>query len=76
MDQYPAERADTYFGAIFSDLIAAFIIIAMGATVFVASGGVGVQITTAQQAALALVPFVGRFAPLVFGVGLLGAAIE
>jgi Mn2+/Fe2+ NRAMP family transporter len=76
MDQYPAERADTYFGAIFSDLIAAFIIIAMGATVFVASGGVGVQITTAQQAARALVPFVGRFAPLVFGVGLLGAAIE
>jgi Mn2+/Fe2+ NRAMP family transporter len=75
MDKYPAERADTYIGAIFSDLIAAFIIIAMGATVFVASGGVGVQITTAQQAALALTPFVGWFAPVVFGVGLLGAAL-
>jgi len=75
MKHYAAERADTYFGAIFSDLISAFIIIAMGATVFVASGGVGVQITTAEQAALALTPFVGRFAPVVFGVGLVGAAL-
>jgi NRAMP (natural resistance-associated macrophage protein)-like metal ion transporter len=75
MKRYAAERADTYFGAIFSDLISAFIIIAMGATVFVASGGVGVQITTAEQAALALAPFVGRFAPIVFGVGLVGAAL-
>lgn len=75
MAHYGATRLDTYFGAIFSDLISAFIIIATGATVFVASAGRGVQITDARQAAMALIPFVGRFAPVLFGVGLLGAAL-
>jgi Mn2+/Fe2+ NRAMP family transporter len=75
MAHYKSARLDTYFGAIFSDLISAFIIIATGATVFVASGGAGVQITDARQAAEALAPFVGRFAPVLFGVGLLGAAL-
>jgi len=34
-----------------------------------------VQITDARQAAEALAPFVGRFAPVLFGVGLVGAAL-
>jgi Mn2+/Fe2+ NRAMP family transporter len=75
MAHYAAERADVYVGAVFSDVISAFIIIATGATVFVASGGVGVQITDARQAAEALAPFVGPFAPVLFAVGLLGAAL-
>jgi NRAMP (natural resistance-associated macrophage protein)-like metal ion transporter len=75
MADYARERADTYFGAIFSDLISSFIIIATGATVFVASQGAGVEISTARQAAEALTPFVGDFAPVLFGIGLLGAAL-
>ena len=75
MDHYGAERADAYTGAIFGDLISAFIIIATGATVFVASNGVGVQITSATQAALALVPFLHQYAIPVFGIGLIGASL-
>lgn len=75
MRHYGRERADTYFGAIFSDLISAFIIIATGATVFIASHGVGVQINDAKQAALALAPFLGRYAVVVFAIGLLGASL-
>ena len=75
MSDYPAERADAYFGAIFGDLISAFIIIATGATIFVASHGVGTPITSAKQAALALVPFLGKNAEFIFAVGLLGASL-
>jgi NRAMP (natural resistance-associated macrophage protein)-like metal ion transporter len=75
IEHYAGERAETYFGAIFSDLISAFIIIATGATVFVASHGVGVQINDVKTAALALVPFLGRYAEVLFAVGLVGAAL-
>ncbi len=75
MEHYRAERADVYLGSIFSDLISAFIIIATGATVFVASQGAGVQITDAKTAALALAPFVGQYATVLFAVGLLGASL-
>ena len=40
-----------------------------------ASGGKGTVITTADQAARALAPFLGSFAPYLFGVGLLGASL-
>ena len=43
LEDYPHERNETYLGAVFGDVISAFIIIATGATVFVASNGVGVQ---------------------------------
>jgi Mn2+/Fe2+ NRAMP family transporter len=75
MERYPAERADTYVGVIFSNLIAATIIIACGATIFVASGGKGVAIDTADQAARALAPLVGRYATVIFAIGLLGASL-
>lgn len=75
MEHYRAEKVDTYVGSIFADLIAAFIIIATGATVFVASGGAGVQLNSAEQAARALEPFLGNFAGIIFAVGLLGASL-
>jgi NRAMP (natural resistance-associated macrophage protein)-like metal ion transporter len=75
MDRYRGERADAYFGSIFSNVIAAFIIIACGATIFVASGGKGTVINTADQAARALAPLLGPYAPFLFGVGLLGASL-
>lgn len=74
MEQYGRERADTYVGAIFSDVIAAFIVIAAGATLYSATRG-GMPITDAKQAALALGPFLGQYAVLIFAVGLLGAGL-
>ncbi|MFI5272938.1 MAG: Nramp family divalent metal transporter [Ktedonobacterales bacterium] len=75
MAHFGAERIDVYVGAIFGDLISAFIIIATAATLFVHSHGQGVVITDAKQAALALTPFAGSFATVLFAVGLVGAAL-
>ncbi|WIG58157.1 MAG: Manganese transport protein MntH [Ktedonobacterales bacterium] len=75
MEHYRAERTETYIGSIFAALIVGSIVVATGATIFVASGGKGVPITDAEQAALALVPFLGRYAPLLFGIGLIGASL-
>ncbi len=75
METYPEERKDAYTGAIFGDTISAFIIIATGATVFVASHGVGVQLQTAQQAAQALQPLLGKYAETIFAIGLIGASV-
>lgn len=66
------ESREAVGGAIFADLVAAFIIIATGATLYV--GGVH-SIGSAADAAKALVPFAGRYAELLFGVGLLGASL-
>jgi Mn2+/Fe2+ NRAMP family transporter len=75
MEDYPAERLETYGGSIFAAVVVAAIVIATGATVFVASHGAGVQINDATQAAQALVPFLGKYAPILFMVGLLGASL-
>jgi Mn2+/Fe2+ NRAMP family transporter len=64
-------RIDAYAGAIFSNFIAASIIIATGATLYVQ--GVGVE--SAKDAAEALEPIVGSAAPYIFGAGLFGASI-
>jgi Mn2+/Fe2+ NRAMP family transporter len=69
-EQYPAERVDTVNGAILSDIVSIFIIIATAAAV----GGTGV-LSSAREAARALVPAVGSAAPTLFGVGLLGASL-
>jgi Mn2+/Fe2+ NRAMP family transporter len=75
MDHYKAERNETYLGSIFAAIVVASIVIATGATIFAASNGAGVQINDAKDAAVALEPFLGRFAPLLFGVGLIGASL-
>jgi Mn2+/Fe2+ NRAMP family transporter len=72
--EYGHERIDVYSAAVFSNLVAAFIILATAATLFVHSGGKGVPLSDAADAALALAPFLGRFATDVFAVGLLGAS--
>jgi NRAMP (natural resistance-associated macrophage protein)-like metal ion transporter len=71
MREYRYERVDVYSGSVFSNLIAGFIIIATGATLYVHHIGV----TLADDAARALVPFVGQYAKLVFGIGLFGASM-
>ncbi len=75
MAHYGPERAETYIGSIFAALVVASIVIATGATIYVASHGQGVPITDAEQAALALRPFLGAYAPLLFGIGLVGASL-
>ena len=65
------ERADVYTGALFTNVVAAFIIIACAATLFIN----GRTISEAQDAAVALAPLAGRFAEILFGFGLLNASM-
>src|SRR5437660_1568256 len=62
------EERQAVAGAIFADVIAAFIIIATGATLY--RHGIH-SIDSAAQAAKALEPFAGRYAEALFGIGLL-----
>jgi Mn2+/Fe2+ NRAMP family transporter len=67
-----AERAEVVTGSIFANLIAMFIIIATGATLFVHGQH---NVKSAADAAKALAPFAGRYAEVLFAVGLLGASL-
>jgi Mn2+/Fe2+ NRAMP family transporter len=75
MEHYKAERNETYLGSIFAAFVVGSIVIATGATIYQASGGQGVAITSAEQAAQALVPFLGKYAEALFAIGLLGASL-
>ncbi len=75
MNEYRYERLEVYIGAIFSNAIAFFIIVSTAATLFVHSGGKGVVIGSAADAAQALRPFLGIFASRAFAAGMLGAAL-
>jgi NRAMP (natural resistance-associated macrophage protein)-like metal ion transporter len=66
------EQREAAAGAIFANLIAAFIIIATGATLY--QHGIH-DINSAADAAKALGPLAGRYAELLFGIGLLGASL-
>ena len=72
VDGLRAERAEVATGSIFANLVAGFIIIATGATLFVAGK---TNIGSAADAARALAPLAGRYAELLFGIGLLGASL-
>jgi len=67
---YRGERIDAVTGAIWSDAISMFIIIATAAAI----GGTG-PLQSARQAAEALKPVVGPAAPQLFAFGLLGASL-
>jgi NRAMP (natural resistance-associated macrophage protein)-like metal ion transporter len=66
------EEVEAVSGAVFACVIAAFIVIATGATLY--THGVH-EINSAAEAARALTPFAGRFAETLFGIGLLGASL-
>jgi Mn2+/Fe2+ NRAMP family transporter len=59
-------------GAIFATIVAAFIVIACAATIFMAGHR---TIHHAAEAAMALRPLAGDFAAILFGVGLLNASL-
>ena len=71
-EDIPAERAEVTLASIFANLVAVFIIIATGATLYVHGDH---SVSSAAQAAKALEPFAGRFAELLFAIGLLGASL-
>jgi NRAMP (natural resistance-associated macrophage protein)-like metal ion transporter len=64
-------RLDAYVGSVAAGLIAFFIIVACGATLFPH----GVRVETAKDAALALEPFAGPYATILFAFGLLNASV-
>jgi NRAMP (natural resistance-associated macrophage protein)-like metal ion transporter len=65
------ERADAIGGAIWTNVIAVFIVVATASTLFVA----GIHIETAADAAQALEPLAGHLAEALFGFGLFGASV-
>ncbi len=65
-------RLDVIAGCIVTDVIAFFIVVACGATIFHSPHP---EITDVAQAALALRPFAGEFAALLFAVGLINASL-
>ncbi len=65
------ERGDVFLGSFFTNFISFFIIVACAATLFAK----GINITDASQAALALKPFAGEFATVLFAFGFLNASI-
>jgi NRAMP (natural resistance-associated macrophage protein)-like metal ion transporter len=71
-DQLGHEEREAVSGAIFANVIASFIIIATGATLY--THGIH-NIGSATDAARALSPFAGQYAEVLFGVGLLGASL-
>src|ERR1700760_3219071 len=77
VDELKREQREAVAGSIFANLIAGFIIIATGATLY--THGIH-NISSAADAARALNPFAGQYAEVLFGVGrvagiLLSAAI-
>lgn len=71
-EDLPHEEREAVAGAVFANLIACFIIIATGATLF--THGIH-EVGSAADAARALSPFAGSYAEVLFGVGLLGASL-
>ena len=69
--EYIYEQLDIYSGTVFAMIIAAFVIIATGATLF----PVHHMVQTALDAAFALKAFAGNYASLLFGIGLFGASL-
>lgn len=65
-------RLDVITGCIITEVIAFFIMVACGATIFHSNHP---ELTDASQAALALEPVAGKFASLLFAAGLINAAL-
>jgi NRAMP (natural resistance-associated macrophage protein)-like metal ion transporter len=71
VSEYAYERIDVIIGSLFAVFVAAFIMIACGATLYQH----GVTITSAEDAAMALGPLAGNYAKILFALGLLNASL-
>jgi NRAMP (natural resistance-associated macrophage protein)-like metal ion transporter len=65
------EQADAIGGAIWTNVVAVFIVVATATTLFAA----GIHITSATDAARSLEPLAGKLAEALFGLGLFGASV-
>lgn len=70
-DELPLERADAVVGSAWTNVVAAFIVVAVAATLFLD----GIEVATAADAAAALEPVAGGLASLLFAIGLFGASM-
>jgi Mn2+/Fe2+ NRAMP family transporter len=68
---YAYERVDVIVGSLFAVFVASFITIACAGTIFKS----GLNIETAKDAALALRPLAGKYASILFALGLLNASL-
>ncbi len=64
-------QLETYWGAFLTDFFSFFMIVATAATLFVH----GIPLISGEEAALAIQPFAGELAGLLFAVGILNAGI-
>lgn len=70
-EDYWASRIDVIAGSVMMHIVAFFIVVACGATLF----KTGVRINSAEEAALALKPFAGDYASILFAIGLANASL-
>ena len=70
---YPYERFEVLAGVLFASTVSSAIIISTAAAIFVPRGSQ--TLATAADAAVALTPVVGPYAPYLFAVGLFGASM-
>jgi NRAMP (natural resistance-associated macrophage protein)-like metal ion transporter len=68
---YRAAAADTIVGSLMAVTVATFITLACAATLHKA----GIQVTSAEEAAKALAPLAGKYASLLFAIGLANASL-
>lgn len=62
-------QIETYWGAFLTDFFSFFMIVATAATLFVH----GIELTSGEQAAMAIQPFAGKLAGELFAIGILNA---
>jgi Mn2+/Fe2+ NRAMP family transporter len=70
-EDYGKTKLDVWVGTIFAILIVFFIVVSTAATLHKS----GIEINTAADAARALHPLAGRYAEILFGLGLFGASM-
>jgi NRAMP (natural resistance-associated macrophage protein)-like metal ion transporter len=70
-ENYFYEKIDVVVGSIFAVLVACFIMVACAATIYKN----GLSIESAKDAALALGPLAGKYAQVLFALGLLNASL-
>jgi Mn2+/Fe2+ NRAMP family transporter len=71
LEDYSLSRLDVVVGCIVTDVVAFFIVLACGATIY----KVGGHIETAKDAAVALRPLAGQWASALFAFGLFNASL-
>ena len=70
-DKLKYSQLETYFGSILTDFFSFFMIVATAATLF----SHGIKLESGEQAALAIKPFAGELASVLFGFGFINAAL-